>query len=89
MVQLDSVYGCPFPAFVELVKNCLHNIPQRRPSSKDLLVRLRAMKMEVEGTYGGSMIKQFNIASILYIKEMRDKDQRIQQLKVIRIICWD
>ena len=41
------------PALVELVKQCLHNDPNLRPSSEELLTRLQGVRGEVEGEYGG------------------------------------
>ena len=59
---------------------CLHNTPERRPSSKDLLSRLRAVRREVEVAFGGN--KQLNITNVIIVKEMKIKDKRIQELQV-------
>ena len=40
------------PALVQLVKQCLHNVPDQRPSTDELLATLQRMKVEVEGEYG-------------------------------------
>ena len=62
------------------MRQCLHNTPERRPSSKDLLSRLRAVRREVEVAFGGN--KQLNIANVIIVKEMKIKDKRIQELQV-------
>ena len=40
------------PAFVQLVKNCLHNSPSRRPIAEQLITSLEAMKGDIDGPYG-------------------------------------
>jgi hypothetical protein len=54
---LEGVVGYLHPALVELVKQCLHNAPRERPNTDDLLARLQRMKAEVEGEYGGGVVK--------------------------------
>ena len=80
MEGLEATCGRSCPTLVELVRQCLHNTPERRPSSKDLLSRLRAVRMEVEVAFGGN--KQLNIANVIIVKEMKIKDKRIQELQV-------
>ena len=80
MEGLEATCGRSCPTLVELVRQCLHNTPERRPSSKDLLSRLRAVRREVEVAFGGN--KQLNIANVIIVKEMKIKDKRIQELQV-------
>ena len=82
MKKLEHHFNECHPVLVQLVSQCLHNTPQTRPSSEEVLRRLRAMKMEVEQVYGGSMGKQLNIANVLMVKEMKMKDKRIRELQV-------
>ena len=46
-----------YPNLVLLVKQCLQDIPDQRPSIDELLATLQRMKVEVEGEYGGSPIR--------------------------------
>ena len=62
------------------MRHCLHNTPERRPSTKDLLSSLRAVMREVEVAFGCN--KQLNIANVIIVKEMKIKDKRIQELQV-------
>ena len=80
MEGLEATCGRSCPILVDLVRQCLHNTPERRPSSKDLLSRLHAVRREVEVAFGGN--KQLNIANIIIFKEMKMKDIRIQDLQV-------
>ena len=80
MEGLEATCGRSCPILVELVRQCLHNTPERRPSSKDLLNRLRAVRREMEVAFGGN--KQLNIANVIIVKEMKIKDKRIQDLQV-------
>ena len=84
MEGLEATNGRSYSILVELVRQCLHNTPERRPSSKDLLSRLRAVRREVEVAFGGN--KQLNIANVIIVKEMKMKDKRIQELQVNMII---
>jgi len=59
---------------VELVKLCLHNVPSERPSTEDLLTRLQAMRVEVEGDYGVSPIR-LDMMRVRLVKELREKDR--------------
>ena len=80
MEGLEATCGRSCPILVELVRQCLHNTPERRPSSKDLLSRLCAVRREVEVAFGGN--KQLNIANVIIVKEMKIKDKKIQELQV-------
>ena len=66
------------PALVELVKKCLHNSPDQRPTTDDLLARLQRMKEEVEGEYGGSV--KLDMVRVRLAKEVKIKDRRIEEL---------
>ena len=80
MEGLEATCGRSCPTLVELVRQCLHHTPERRPSSKDLLSRLRALRREVEVAFGGN--KQLDIANVIIVKEMKIKDKKIQVLQV-------
>ncbi len=67
---------------IQLVTQCLHNTPQTRPSSQQLLGRLQVIKHEIEDKHGGSMGTQLNITNILLLKDMKMKDKTISQPQV-------
>ena len=48
MRELEVLFNRSHPVLVQLVSQCLHNTPQTRPSSGEVLGRLRAMRVEVE-----------------------------------------
>ena len=80
MEGLEATCGQSCPNLVELVRQCLYNTPERRPSSKDLLSRLHAVRREVDVAIGCN--KLLNIANVIIVKEMKMKDKRIQDLQV-------
>ncbi len=69
----------PFhPGLIQLVKQCLHNAPDPRPTTYEVLGSLEGMRVEVEGVYGGSLVK-LDINRILVAKEM---DKRLEEMEV-------
>ena len=76
---LEEKFGRERPALVKLVKQCLHNVPDQRPSTDEVLGSLQRMKVEVEKVYGGSLAK-LDIGKVLLAKEMKMKDKRIEEL---------
>ena len=72
------------PALVQLVKQCLHNDPQQRPSTEELLTRLQGMRAEVEGEYGGPI--KLDLVRVRLAKETKEKDRRIQDLTHLQVI---
>ena len=67
------------PALIQLVKQCLHNVPDQRPSTDELLATLQRMKVEVEGEYGGSPIR-LDMVRVRLAKEVKSNEQRIREL---------
>ena len=78
--QVDWIH----PALVQLVRQCLHNAPERRPTTNDVLGRLQRLKVEVEGVYGGSLVK-LDINRVLLAKEIKRKDKRIEELREVEV----
>ena len=78
--QVDWIH----PALVQLVRQCLHNAPERRPTTNDVLGRLQRLKVEVEGVYGGSLVK-LDIDRVLLAKEIKKKDKRIEELREVEV----
>ena len=76
---LEEKFGKEHPDLVLLVKQCLHNVPDQRPSTDEVLGSLQRMKVEMEGVYGGSLVK-LDIDKVLLAKEMKMKDKRIEEL---------
>ena len=75
---LEAMVISHHPALVELVKECLNNDPDRRPTTDDLLARLQKMREEVEGEYGYPV--KLDMARVKLIKEVKIKDRRIEEL---------
>ena len=71
--------GRNHPALVELVKECLNNAPDRRPTTDDLLARLQRMRKEVEGGCGGSAVG-FDLSKMKLLQEVKIKDRQIEEL---------
>ena len=63
---------------MQLVKECLHNVPNERPTTDDLLARLQRMREEVEGEYGG--LVKLDMVRVRLAKEAKIKDRRIEEL---------
>ena len=82
MKKLQVEFSESHPVLVQLVSQCLHNNPHTRPSSEELLGRLRAVKTAVENMYGGNVGRQLNISNVLLVKEMKMNDKRIEKLQV-------
>ena len=86
---LEACIGLLHPALVQLVKQCLHNVPRQRPNTDELLTRLQRMKVEVEGEYGGSPIR-LDMVRVRLAKEVRMKERRIEELtqqQVMEHVC--
>ena len=81
----SPVYTTFHPALVELVKQCLDNEPEERPSTEELLTRLQRMRAEVEGEYGGPF--KLDLVRLKLAREVKEKDRRIEeQVAIARII---
>ena len=86
---LEACIGLLHPALVQLVKQCLHNVPRQRPNTEELLTRLQSMKVEVEGEYGGSPIR-LDMVRVRLAKEVKMKERRIEELtqqQVMEHVC--
>lgn len=57
MQLLESLISTFHPSLVDLVKQCLQNVPDQRPNTDEVLAILQRMKVEVEGVYGDGFIK--------------------------------
>jgi len=75
MEKLEALSGQSYPELLDLVKQCLHNIPEKRPSSCDLLVKLHILKTEVEEKYGADMAQQVNLDKVLRLKTLEQEKE--------------
>jgi hypothetical protein len=73
---LDGAVGFLRPGLIQLVKECLHNVPHERPNTVDLLARLQRMKVEVEGEYGGGVVK-VDVNRVKLAKEVKELTQQL------------
>ena len=71
------------PGLVQLMKQCLHNVPGQRPSTDELLATLQRMKVEVEGEYGGPV--KLDMVRVRLAKEVKLKDRRIGELTQLQV----
>ena len=72
------------PDLIQLVERCLHNVPNRRPSTEQLLTGLQEMRRKIEGECGGGMIK-LDLAKAKLAKEVTMKNRRIAHLMEQRV----
>ena len=75
--QLNGMLGEEHP-LVQLVYQCLHNIPDQRPPEGELLQQLEAAKAQVEGPYG--QIVKVNL-DLEKVRVLREKDTQIRSLQ--------
>ena len=64
---------------VQLIKDCLHNTPSRRPSTEQLLQALEEMKATIEGPYG-EFTKMDAVKQVTMMRALkgRDEDMRVK-----------
>ena len=78
MLTLHGQLGEQHP-LVQVVHQCLHNIPSRRPSAEELLPRLEDMRAEIEGPYG-SHLKKVDVVKEGMLRALREIGEQMQQL---------
>ena len=81
MTILETQVAQSHPVLLELVRQCLHNAPERRPSSVDILKRLKQVKVQMEGEYG-DITKQLDIGKIIILKKLKMKESMIEEMQV-------
>ena len=69
------------------MKDCLHNVPSRRPTAEQLVTSLEGMKGEVEGAYG-ELATVDAVRQVMTVKALKakgdvlaEKDLEIQHLR--------
>ena len=65
---------------VQLVHQCLHNTPTRRPSAEELLEQLEAVRDQIEGGPYGQFVS-VNMEKLRMVRTLREKDTEIGQLQ--------
>ena len=86
--MLEAEFGQLHLPLVQLIKECLHNVPNERPTTSDLYDRLQRMREEVERGSGGSV--KLDMTRLRLAKEAQIKDRRIEELtqqQVQIVIC--
>ena len=81
---LEAKINSDHPALVQLIKECLRNAPDRRPTTDNLLARLQGMREEVEGKYGGPV--KLDMVRVKLAMELKIKDMQLTQKQVHTII---
>ena len=82
MKKLEAQLNQSYPGVVHLVRRCLDNAPDLRPSSGEVLSNVSGVKMEVDRVYGGGVLKQLDIGKVMVAKEMKMMQQRIEEIQV-------
>ena len=80
---------------MQLIKDCLHNTPSRRPTAEQLVATLEGMRADIEGPYGvvvrADAVRQVVMMKVLIgaqsalrqqTKDLAVKDGMIQQLRL-------
>ena len=77
----DLLPGGIRQTLVQLIKDCLHNFPSRRPTAEGLVTSLEEMKGEVEGGYG-ELATVDAVRQVRTVKTLKAKrDEEIEQLR--------
>ena len=82
MEKLEVQLGQSYPGAVQLVRRCLDNAPDQRPSSGEVLSNVSGVKIEVDRVYGGGVLKQLDIGKVLVAKEMKRMQRKMEELQV-------
>ena len=82
MKKLEAQLGQTYPDVVLLVRQCLDNAADQRPSSGEVLSNVSEVKMEVDRSYGGGVMNQLDIGKVLIAKEMKRMQQGIEEIQV-------
>ena len=90
--QLEDLLPCRIrQVLVLLIKNCLHNVPPRRPTAEQLVTSLEEMKGEVEEAYG-ELATVDAVRQVRTVKANKDEIQQLhEQLEVrlhVLLCCW-
>ena len=69
------------------MKDCLHNVPSRRPTAEQLVTSLEEMKSEVEGAYGelATVDAVRQVRTMKALKAKRNEIERLQEQLEVRL----
>ena len=79
--------GRQYRPLIQLIKDCLHNTPSRRPSADQLLQALEEMKATIEGPYG-EFAKMDAVKQIAMVRALRGKDEDVR-VKTDELVAKD
>ena len=65
---------------MQLVHQCLHNAPARRPSAEELLQQLEAVRAQIEEGPYGQLVK-VDMEKLKMVRALREKDTEIEHLQ--------
>ena len=75
------VLGCrQHQPLIQLIKDCLHNTPSRRPSTEQLLQALEEVKATIEGPYG-EIAKLDAVRQVAMMRALRGKEEDVREKK--------
>ena len=66
---------------IQLVCQCLHNIPAQRPSAEELLQQLEAVRPQIKRTYGRQHVKVEMARLQVAMMSVLETDEEIQHLQ--------
>ena len=71
---LESQVGWFHPQLVQLIRRCLHNVPETWPPREEVLDVVQRVMEDVEGVYGGIVVKMLDVGKVLLTKELKIKE---------------
>ena len=69
---------------VQVVHQCLHNTPSKRPSAEELLPQLEAARAEIEGHHS-SQLKKVNVVKVGMVKALREIGNLQEQMQRLEV----
>ena len=70
---------------LQLVCQCLHNIPAQRPFAEELLQQLHAVRPQIEDEYGRQQVKvemaRLQVAMMSLLRTRKTKDNEIEHVQ--------
>jgi len=77
--QLKDLMGVSYPELIAMVKNCLKNWPEKRPSVSTLLSELGSVRKKLERVHG---VEHVDVMGILARKKTEELNKCIKKYKV-------
>ena len=85
---MEAEFARLCPALVQLIKQCLLNAPDKRPSTDELLTRLQRVRSEMGGAQGGCPMNVDIMIRVRMAKEMKVKDGQIDELTKQKVYSY-